>query len=76
MDLKVLMKTICIQKGFLSQACYHKNSTETVQTSKADSFPAQKIVLGPVMAEGHVQPVGLYGPTALCQGMAPSQGAF
>lgn len=42
-DLKVLMKTIYLQKGFLSWAYYHKNSTETVQTSETNSFPAQKI---------------------------------
>lgn len=27
-DLKVLMKTMCLQKGFLSWVCYHKNSTQ------------------------------------------------
>lgn len=51
-DLKVLMKTICLQKGFLSRACYHKSSTEAVQMSEANPFPAQKIGLGPVMGWG------------------------
>lgn len=41
-DLKVLVKTICLQKGFLSWACYLKYSTEIAENSAANSSPSQK----------------------------------
>lgn len=39
MDLKVFVKTICLQERFLSWACHHKDFTENVQTSEANYFP-------------------------------------
>lgn len=41
-DLKVLMKPVCLQKRLLSWACYLKCSTEIAESSAANSSPSQK----------------------------------
>lgn len=75
-DLKVLMKTICLQKGFLPRVCYHKYSTETAQTSEAIFFPVQKIVLGPFIGWETYSACWVIWSHSTWPTNGPSQGSF